>query len=109
MKDDEFSDMGSVKALLADARERIKEAEDRSKQKIEEVEQRVNATVKDIYEAIDEINKFKNEYLPLLKNLTTSENSRRTLTLVLVGSFISTVAAWILAIFVYFVKSGVIK
>lgn len=105
----EFSDMGSVKALLADARERIKEAEDRSKQKIEEVEKRLNLSIQEVNDAIDEINKFKTEYTPLLKNLVTSENSRRTLTLVLVGSFISTVAAWILAIFVYFVKSGVIN
>lgn len=104
---DEFSDIGSVKALLKDARERIKESEDRSKEEIEKVEKRLTNKSDEIEEQVNKLNLEFVKWLPLLTNLSKAEESKRNVTLMLIVAFISNVAAWILAIFIYFAKLGV--
>ena len=103
---DEFSDIGSVKALLSDARERIKESEERGKQKIEEVEKRVTSRLDELEEQINTLNLKLIEWLPLLTNLSKTEENKRNLSLLLLVALISNIAAWILALFVYFIKTG---
>ena len=104
---DEFSDIGSVKALLTDARERIKESEERSKEKIEEVEKRVTSRLDELEEQIYKLNLKLVEWLPLLTNLAKTEENKRNLSLLLLVALISNVAAWILTLFIYFIKTGV--
>ena len=103
---DEFSDIGSVKALLSDARERIKESENRSTEKIDEVERRVNLKIDTLNILYDKANAKIIEWIPLMNNLTKAEESKRNITLLLFVAFISNVASWILTIFIYFMKSG---
>lgn len=106
---DEFSDIGSVKALLSDARERIKESEERSKEKIDEVEKRLTGQVDELDTKLTKIDTKLIEWLPLLTSLSKTEENKRNVTLLLLVAFISNVASWILTIFIYFVKSGAIK
>ena len=103
---EDFSDIGSVKALLSDARERIKESEERSTKKIEEVDARLRATVKELETQIDKFNIKIIEWLPLLSNIAKTEETKRNATLLLVVALVSNIAAWILAIFIWFIKSG---
>ena len=106
---DEFSDIGSVKALLTDARERIKEAEERSNKKIAEVETRIVSKNDELEEQINKVNMRMMEWVPLLTNLAKTEENKRNMTLLLLVAFISNVASWILTIFIFFLKSGGIK
>jgi hypothetical protein len=104
---DEFSDIGSVKALLSDARERIKESEARSTTKINEVETRLITKIDELDAQLSTINLKIVEWLPLLTNLSKTEENKRNMSIMLLVAFISNVAAWILTIFIYFIKSGV--
>lgn len=106
---DEFSDIGSVKVLLSDARERIKESEDRSSKKIEDVEKRLNKKIEDVEDICSKDNEKIIEWMPLMSNITKAEETKRSLSLLLIVIFISNVASWILTIFIYFMKSGIIK
>lgn len=106
---EETSDIGSVKALLTDARERIKEAEDRSSKKTEEVEKRLVNKFDELEEQYTKLNLKMIEWLPLLSNLAKTEETRKNMNLLLLVAFISNVASWILAIFIYVIKSGVVK
>jgi hypothetical protein len=105
---DEFSDIGSVKFALTDARERIKESEDRCLKKGEEIEKRVTTRIEDLEELYTKVNTKIMEWVPLMNNLTKAEENKRNMTLLLVVAFISNIASWILTIFIYFVKSGVV-
>ena len=104
----EFFDIGSVKALLSDARERIKESEDRCNKKIEEVEKRI-ITILDVLAAnFNTINNKIIEWLPLFTSLSKGEENKRNLYLILVVSLITNIASWIITLFIYFVKLGVV-
>lgn len=105
---DEFSDIGSIKAYLSDARERIKESEDRSKERAEEIEKRLTNRLDEVEEMANKLNLKLIEWLPLLTNLSKTEENKRNMTLMLLVAFISNVAAWILTLFIYFVKAGVV-
>lgn len=107
MPPEEFSDIGSVKALLADARERIKESEDRSNTRIKEVEKRIHVRIDDIEELATAVNTRTIEWMPLISNLHKAEESKRNMTLLLIVALISNIASWVLTIFIYFIKSGV--
>lgn len=104
----DFSDMGSVKALLTDARERIKESEERSSKKTEEVEKRLTNRLDELEEQIIKLNTKMIEWLPLLTQLSKAEETKRNMNITLLVSFITNVCAWILTIFIYFIKSGVL-
>ena len=106
---DEFSDIGSVKALLSDARERIKESEDRATKKIDECEKRLTLRLDEIEEQFGKLNVKMIEWMPLLTNLSKTEENKRNITLALLVAFITNVASWILTIFIWFVKTGVAK
>lgn len=99
-------DISSVKALLTDARERIKESEDRSIKKIEETEKRVVTRLDEMEEQFNKLNLKMVEWLPLLTNLSKTEETKRNMNLVLLIAFISNVAAWVLSLFIFFVKQG---
>lgn len=103
---DDSTDIGSMKALLSDARDRIKESETRSTMKIEEVEKRVTGTLTEIETKFDILNNKLLEWLPLLTNLKAIEETRRNMNILLIVAFTSTIASWILAIFIYFIKKG---
>ena len=105
---EEFSDIKSISALLNDARERIKEAEDRCNIKNKETEIRLTDKIDELIEKYTGLNSKFQEWLPLLTNLSKTEENKRTMTLLLVVAFISNISAWILTIFIYFVKSGVL-
>jgi hypothetical protein len=105
---DDFSDIGSVKALLTDARDRIKESENRSAKKIEETELRLKTTLEKIELQVDKFNAKIIEWLPLLSNIAKTEETKRNATLLLVVALISNVAAWVLCAFIWFIKSGMV-
>jgi GAF domain-containing protein len=106
---EEFSDIGSVKALLADARERIKESEDRSKEAMDRVEQRLNDRLDEQERLMSSLNLDLTKWVPFLTNLQKADENKKTLTILLITSFITNLATIIISIFVWFVKSGVIK
>lgn len=106
---DEFLDIGSVNALLKDARERIKETEERCNKKSDEIERRLTVRIDDLDSNYTKANNKIIEWLPLLTNLSKSEENKRNMTLLLVVSFISNIASWILTLFLYLAKSGVTK
>lgn len=103
---DEFTEIGTLKALLKDARERIKESEERCIKKSDEIEKRLLDRVTELEEQIIKINMKMIEWLPLLSNLTKAEESKRNVSILLIVSLISNIAAWVLAIFIWFIKSG---
>jgi hypothetical protein len=105
---DEFSDIGSVKALLTDARDRIKESEERSAKKIDETEHRLKMTLDKLEQQADKFNLKIIEWLPLMTNMTKAEETRRSGMLMLVVALISNIAAWILVLFIWFIKSGAV-
>lgn len=99
-------EIGSVKALLDDARARIKESEDRCNEKIKEAEARIQIRLNEI-ETLTEKNNLKLiEWLPLLTNLTKTEENKRNVVLLMTVSIISNLAAWVFTAFVYYIKSG---
>lgn len=105
----EFSDIGSIKALLEDARQRIKESEERCTKKIEEAEIRLNKKIHDLEMIISSLNNKILEWLPLITNLSKTEDNKRNITISLVVIFITNVVAWIFTAFVFFVKTGVMQ
>jgi ElaB/YqjD/DUF883 family membrane-anchored ribosome-binding protein len=105
---EDFSEIGSVKALLSDARERIKESEDRSTRRIDEVDKRIQKTLSDLEEQVQKFNNKITEWLPLLSNMTKAEETKRNATLLLVVALISNIAAWILCGFIWYIKSGMV-
>jgi hypothetical protein len=105
----EFSDIGSIKALLDDARQRIKESEERCTKKIDEAEVRLNKKIYDLEISLNTINVKILEWLPLITNLSKSEDNKRNITISLVVIFVTNIVAWIFTAFVFFVKTGVMK
>lgn len=106
---DEFSDIGSVKALLTDARERIKESEDRSKDTIDRLDKRLGIRLDDQEGLISALTLELGKWTPLLTNLQKSDENKKTLIILLVTSFITNIATVIVSIFVWFIKSGGLK
>jgi hypothetical protein len=109
MPPDEFTDIGSMRALLADARERIKEAEDRGKDSLDRVEERIHGKIEEFERQLISINLELSKWIPLLTNLQKADENKRNLTLLLVVSFITNVATIVMSVFIWFVKSGSIK
>jgi len=106
---DEFSDIGSVKALLTDARERIKESEDRSKDAIDRLDKRLVVRLDEQEDHISALILDLNKWTPLLTNLQKADENKKTLTILVVASFITNIATVIVSIFIWFLKSGAIK
>ena len=106
---DDFSDIGSVRALLTDARERIKESEDRSKEALEKTEERIITRLDEHEKLMASLNLDLTKWTPLLTNLQKSDENRKSLTILLVSSFITHIATAIVGVFIYFAKMGVIK
>ena len=105
--ENEFFDIGSVKALLADARERIKEAERRGIQRSDDSEKRLTTRLDELDDNFTKLNTRMIEWLPLITNLSKAEDGKRSLHLAVIVAFITNIAAWILTLFIYFIKSGV--
>jgi len=105
---DEFSDIGSVKALLTDARERIK-SEDRSKDAIDRLDKRLVVRLDEQEDHISALILDLNKWTPLLTNLQKADENKKTLTILVVASFITNIATVIVSIFIWFLKSGAIK
>lgn len=105
----EFSDIGSVRALLTDARERIKESEDRSKDTIDRLDDRVTTRMDELERAMSSINLDLTKWIPLLTTLQQSEERKKALTILLISSFITNIAALVVGVFIFFAKVGVIK
>lgn len=105
---DENRNIGSMQALLSDARIRIKESEERSKEKINEAEKRIFQRIDELDSTLTGINNKQIEWLPLITNLTKNEENKRNLNIMLITSLVTNIAAWILVIFIYFIKNGVI-
>jgi hypothetical protein len=103
------NDIGSVKALLNDARERIKESEDRSKDAIDRLDERVKIRLDDHEKSVATLILEIGKWTPLLTNLQKADEHKKTLTIMLVTSFITNIAIAIVSIFVWFVKSGGLK
>ena len=106
---DEFSDIGSVKALLTDARERIKESEDRSKESIDRLDVRLSGRLEELDHQLVALNLDLSKWTPLLTNLQKADENKKALVITLVASFITNVATIIIGIFMWFAKSGLIK
>jgi hypothetical protein len=109
MMPDDFSDIGSVKALLSDARERIKESEERSKDAITRAEDRLNDRLDEQERMMGTLNLDLNKWTPLLTNLQKADENKKNLTILLVASFITNLATIIIGIFMWFAKSGLIE
>lgn len=106
---EDFSDIGSVKALLSDARERIKESENRSKDTIKELEKRLEDKTEELERMLVSLNLDLTKWTPLLTNLQKSDENKRNLSILLTVSFITNIAAIIFGLFLWFAKSGAIK
>lgn len=104
--DTEFSDIGSVKALLADARERIKESEERSKDALDRVDERSKIRMDEHERLMTSLNLDLNKWTPLLTNLQKADENKKTLVILLVSSFITNLATILVSIFIWFAKSG---
>ncbi|NCQ52077.1 hypothetical protein GW796_09320 [archaeon] len=102
-------DIHSVAALLNDARERIKESEERSKETINLTEIRLIKKIDEIQQTLNVFGQDYSKWIPLLTSLQKNEDNKKTLTIALITSFITNIAALIVTLFVFFVKSGVIK
>lgn len=104
-----FLNLESVSVLLNDARKRITEAENRSKEAIEASEKR---TTKKLDEIADEVKKLKDEFSkwsPLLNKLNSADNTKKSLTIVLLSSFITNIVTIIVTIFIVFIKNGLVQ
>lgn len=106
---DELSDIGSVKSLLSDARERIKESEDRSRDAIDRSEERTTKRLDEHERLMTSLNLDLQKWIPLLTQLQKADENKKTLIILLITSFITNLATIIVSIFIYFAKSGVIK
>lgn len=106
---DDFSDIGSVRALLSDARERIKESENRSKEALQKVDERINDRLEEFERMMVSLNVDLSKWTPLLTNLQKSDENKRNLSILLTVSFITNIATIIFGIFLWFAKSGAIK
>lgn len=102
----DLDEMGSIKAYLTDARERIKESESRCFAKIDEAERRLTDAIRELETKFNEFNNKFVEWLPLLTNLKSIEETKKNMNLLLIVAFISTIASWMLTIFIYFIKKG---
>jgi hypothetical protein len=103
---DEFSDIGSVRALLTDARERIKESEDRSKDTIDRLDGRVTDRLDEHERQMIALNLDLSKWTPLLTNLQKADENKKTLVILLITSFITNLATVIISIFIWFAKRG---
>lgn len=99
-------DIHSVAALLNDARERIKESEERSKESINQTELRLNKKLDDIQTVLNLFGQDFSKWIPLLTTLQKSEDNKKTLVIALITSFITNIAAIVVSLFVFFVKAG---
>lgn len=104
--ENEFFDIGSLRALLNDARERIKESENRSNKKIDESENRIIRKFDELEEQFNNLNIRIVQWLPLLSNLSKTEENKRNVTISLIIAFVCNISAWILTAFVYFIKTS---
>lgn len=106
---DELSDIGSVKSLLSDARERIKESEDRSKDAIDRAEERITKRLDEHERLMTSLNLDLSKWVPLLVSLEKANENKKNLTILLISSFIANLGTVIISIFIWFAKSGIIK
>jgi hypothetical protein len=107
-EDIEIADLSSVRALLKDARNRIKEAEDRCKETISKLEGQVVSRCDELSVQLHAINLEQNKWIPLLTNLQKADENKRNLTLLLLVSFITNIATIIMTVFIWFVKAGIV-
>lgn len=108
-EDIELTDLSSVRAILRDSRNRIKEAEDRCKEAISRIEAQGHQRYEEIHAQMVALNLDLNKWTPLLTNLQKADENKRNLTLLLLVSFITNIATIIMSIFIWFVKAGVVK
>lgn len=106
---DEFSDIGSIRALLTDARERIKESEERSKEALATEKTALTLKLETLEKSYIALNLEISKWIPLLTNLQKADENKRNLTLLLLVSFITNVATIIMSVFIWFIKAGGIK
>lgn len=94
MGEDE-KNIGRIEAMLEDARIRIKESEERAIKRTDELERK-----------IDTMNQRLSEWTPLLVQLSKQEDTKRQVVVASTVNLIANIAAWILLVFMWFVKNG---
>lgn len=92
---EEEKNIGRIEAMLEDARIRIKESEERATRRTDELERKIDA-----------MNQRLSEWTPLLVQLSKQEDTKRQVVVASTVNLIANVAAWILLVFMWFVKNG---
>lgn len=85
--------IGRIEALLEDARDRVKEAEERQLRRVEELERK-----------FESLNTRLQEWIPLLTQLEKQEETKRQVVMASTINLIANIAAWAITAFVAYAK-----
>jgi hypothetical protein len=109
MSEESQANLGSMAALLADARNRIIEAETRCNNLIEKEVDRLQVSMGEMSQQLVSLNLDLQKWNPLLTQLQKADENKKNLSLLLMASFLTNICTIIVTVFIFFIKSGAIK